>query len=184
MASKWKDNVTYKKGNQGFVMKLDYDFTDLKQLYNNINKINNRHVKVGWIHARKHKGSGFYLAQLAYMQEFGTTKDEGKIPARPYVRQTMKEWGKILKSESSDVFNAVLENRDFESKIEKVGYKSKIAFHNSVMKQNMRRLAKFTIDKKGHGFQWDDTGELLHNFTYKVFKSSLDKAAKKAASTK
>lgn len=185
MASKWKGIETYgRKHSNGFKLKIDYDFTDLQTLHKNINKLNNRHIKVGWLKAKKHKGSGLYLAQLAYMQEYGTQKDNGKIPARPYVRQTMKDWGNILRSDAGNVFEKMLKNQDFESEITKIGYKSKIAFHNSVMKQNMRKLAEWTIDKKGHSFQWDDTGQLLHNFDYQVYKSSLTKAERQAASTK
>lgn len=180
MASKWKGKESYGRNHKnGFKLEIDYDFTDLQTLHKNINKLNNRHIKVGWLKAKKHKGSKMYLAELAYMQEYGTKK----IPARPYVRQTMKDWGNILRVDSSNVFENLITGRNFESEIDKIGYKSKIAFHNSVMKQNMRKLAAWTVSKKGHAFQWDDTGQLLHNFDYQVYKSSLTKAERQAAST-
>lgn len=200
MASKWKGIETYgRKHGNGFKLKIDYDFTDLQTLHKNINKLNNRHIKVGWLKAKKHKGSKLYLAQLAHIQEYGvkhSDKEDSKsykkrqaqkadnmwkIPPRPYVRQTMKDWGNILRSDAGNVFEKLIKNQDFESEVSKIGYKSKIAFHNNVMKQNMRKLAAWTINKKGHAFQWDDTGQLLHNFDYQVYESSIEKAERQAA---
>ena len=182
MASKWKDTKTY-KGSQGFTTTITYDYTKLKDIYKNMNMLNNRHVKVGWISRRKHKGSGFYLGQLARMQEYGVIKDGGNIPARPYFRQALPKMWKVLKSNSKSVFINALQGSSSDSEINKIGYESKLAFHNSVMKQNMKRLAEYTIDRKGHAFQWDDTGELLHNFEYKIFKSSMTKAERQKASS-
>lgn len=182
MASKWKDTKTY-KGSQGFTTTITYDYTKLKDIYKNMNMLNNRHVKVGWISRRKHKGSGFYLGQLARMQEYGVIKDGGNIPARPYFRQALPKMWRVLKSNSKSVFINALQGSSSDSEINKIGYESKLAFHNSVMKQNMKRLAEYTIDRKGHAFQWDDTGELLHNFEYKIFKSSMTKAERQKASS-
>lgn len=182
MASKWKDTKTY-KGSQGFTTTITYDYTKLKDIYKNMNMLNNRHVKVGWISGRKHKGSGFYLGQLARMQEYGVIKDGGNIPARPYFRQALPKMWRVLKSNSKSVFINALQGSSSDSEINKIGYESKLAFHNSVMKQNMKRLAEYTIDRKGHAFQWDDTGELLHNFEYKIFKSSMTKAERQKASS-
>lgn len=183
MASKWKDAKTY-KGSQGFTTTITYDYTKLKDIYKNMNVLNNRHVKVGWISKRKHKGSGLYLAQLARIQEYGASTNDGKsIPARPYFRQSLPQIWKALKVNSKDVFLNALNGKSIDSNLDKVGYGSKIAFQRSVMKQNMKRLAEYTVSKKGHAFQWDETGELLHNFDYKVFKSSLTKAEKQKSSS-
>lgn len=184
MASKWKDKTTYTK-RDGVQVGVEYDFTGLKDLLATINVVNNRHIKVGWINKTKHKNSGFYVGELARMQEFGTTTKDGKnIPARPYFRQSMPDIEKIMISKSREVFKNLLAGKSFDSSLETLGYESKIAFHNSVMKQNMKALADITIDKKGHAFQWDETGQMLQSFTYKVFKSSLTKAERQKESSK
>lgn len=182
MASKWKGVNNYGRS-QGFQTKVCYDFTGLKSLVTRLHKVNNTHIKVGWISRRKHKGSGFYLGQLARMQEYGVIKDGGNIPARPYFRQALPKMWRVLKSNSKSVFINALQGSSSDSEINKIGYESKLSFHNSVMKQNMKRLAEYTIDRKGHAFQWDDTGELLHNFEYKIFKSSMTKAERQKASS-
>ena len=180
MASKWKDKVNYSKS-QGIQITLDYDFTPLKKLKADINVLNNRHIKVGWIDKRKHKGSGYYLAQLAHMQEFGSERDGATIPARPYFRQSFVGIKDVLRNNSAVVFKKLLNGQDYSQELEQIGYLSKIQFHNSVMRQNMTKLSEITSDKKGHAFQWDDTGEMLHGFSFKVFKSSLTKAENKAS---
>jgi len=182
MASKWKDKRMLTKGKQGITLELEYDFTGLKDLKKRINELNNRHVKVGWISNKRHRGTGFYLAQLAYMQEFGSKNTVGNIPARPYFRQSFPDIWKVLKEDGSIVFQRMLNGQNYNDVLTQIGYKSKLAFHNSVMRQNMKQLSEFTVAKKGHTFQWDDTGEMLQGFEFKVFKSSLTKAERQQES--
>lgn len=187
MATQYKGKRTIKRGTQGFTTTIDFDFTVIKTLLTNLNKVNNRHIKVGWYERKKHPKSGFLIATLARMHEFGyETELNGKkvpIPARPYFRQAYPQIGKALQKGSVDVFKALINNKDFESHIEKIGYNAKQAFQLSVMKQNMRKLSEYTVAKKGHAFQWDDTGMMLHHFKYKVFKSSMTKASRQAKSS-
>ena len=178
MANQYSGNRTIKRGTQGFTTNIVFDFTPIKQLKKNITKVRSRHIKVGWYEKLKHAPSGYYIAELARMQEFGS----GKIPARSYVRQSLPDVRKALLNGSYDVFNAVLLNGNIEANIDKIGSNSKQAFQLSVMKQNMKSLSERTISEKKHGFQWDDTGLMLHHYKYKVFKSSITKAENQAKS--
>ena len=179
MAVKWKDNKTYTKGD-GIQFSLEYDFTDLKELKKNLNILKNRHVKWGWLKKQKHE-SGFYVAQLAYMQEFGTSGDQ-KTPARPYFRQALEETKKTAHKRVQMLFYKALQGQDFTDELNQIGYNAKQDFHNSVMKQNMKKLSELTIDLKGHAFQWDDTGHMIQSFDYEVYKSSLTKQEEQAKS--
>ena len=184
MASKWKDKATYTK-RDGVQVGVEYDFTGLKNLLASINVANNRHIKVGWFKKERHKDSGFYVGELARMQEFGADiGDDKSIPARPYFRQALPDIKRILKEQSRDVFNSVLKCKSLDYTLNTIGYESKAAFHSSVMKQNMTKLSEQTAQKKGHTFQWDDSGQMLSSFTYQVFKSSLTKADKQKESSK
>lgn len=190
MAQKYKYSFTPKnQGSQGFEMSFDFDLTGIKDLQKRLNEITNRHVKWGWIHRRKHPPSGMLVATLAHMQEFGFSMErEGggyaTSPARPYFRQSLKQAEIVSKFNAKSVFLRVLQGDDYTDVLNRVGYENKQAFQQSVMKQNMPKLSEYTIDKKGHAFQWDDTGWMLQMFDYKVFKSSITKAERQAASSK
>lgn len=181
MAVKWKDNKKYTK-HDGIQFSLEYDFTDLKTLKKNLNILKNRHVKWGWLKARKHE-SGFYVAQLAYMQEFGTRRNGGvHIPARGYFRQAIEMTRKSAHKRIQMLFYKALHGQDFTDELNQIGYNAKQDFHKSVMQQNMTPLAQETIRKKRHPFQWDDTGQMLQSFDYEVYKSSLTKQEEQAKS--
>ena len=184
MASKWKDKATYTK-RAGVQVGVEYDFTGLKNLLASMSVANNRHVKVGWIRKERHRDSGFYVGELARMQEFGADIGNDKsIPARRYFRQALPDIKRILKEQSRDIFKNVLRGKSLDHTLNTIGYESKMAFHNSVMKQNMTKLSKETAQKKGHAFQWDDSGQMLQSFNYQVFKSSLTKAERQKESSK
>lgn len=190
MAQKYKYNFTPKnQGSQGFTMSFDFDLDGIKQLGKRLNEINNRHIKWGWIHRKKHPPSGMLVATLAHMQEFGFSLERegggyGTSPARPYFRQAIEMSKQPSIDNTKEIFKSVLYGDDYTSQLTKAGYDNKQAFHKSVMKQNMPKLSEYTIDKKGHAFQWDDTGWMLQMFDFKVFKSSMTKAEKQAASMK
>ena len=190
MAQKYKYSFTPKnQGSQGFNMSFDFDLTGIKQLQKRLNEISNRHVKWGWIHRKKHPPSGMLVATLAHMQEFGFSMEKadggyGTSPARPYFRQSLDQAENVSTQNAKEIFKSVLYGDDYSAQLNKAGYDNKQAFQASVMKQNMPKLSEYTIDKKGHAFQWDDTGWMLQMFDYKVFKSSATKAERQAESMK
>ena len=67
--------------------KVVEDMSGLKRVLKSVNAAHQRQIRFGWIDKKKypstHRSRGLYVAQVAFWQEYGTSK----FAARPYFRQ-------------------------------------------------------------------------------------------------
>lgn len=164
---KWEREI---KIGKGFNVTLQYDFSDLKETRKSLRTLNAKHVLWGWISNKRHMNSGLPLAELAYMQEYGTNNGKGgNIPARPYFRQSLRMRNSIGYPELTSLFTKALLRQNYDSDLTLIGKKNVELFNQSVNKQNMKKLSEITISRKGNSVQWIETGEMLDAFSHKVY---------------
>lgn len=155
---------------------INQDLSGFKNLKKELNKLKSRHIKFGWINGKKypasHKNAGKYIASIAVLQEYGFDK----IPRRAYFRQminTIKHSSKY-RSDIGEIFVSALHGNLDESKLNKLAQELPKDYNESVLRQNKKPLAEYTVSIKGHTFQMDHTGYMLTNFSSKVFKQSVE----------
>lgn len=159
----------------GFDIKFDTDFSALIRLEKAVKQLNSRHIRWGWLKDIKHptkdgKRSGISVAQIANWQEYGTDK----IPARPYFRQAINKSRYSYNSDIADIFKSSLNGLVDHIKLNALADNLVKDYHESVVKQNYKKLAEYTVSIKGHTYQMDHTGLMLTSFEAKVYKQSID----------
>lgn len=167
-------------------LKIEFNDNTLKSIKKKLKDLHNTHTEWGWINEKSYpskdkRGRGaIKIAEIARINEYGGwSKGKGqpvKIPARPYFRQAiMMTEENALKFIKTAAIRA-LSNKDFMSILEQQARLAAFDLITSIRKQNMTENAKKTIDIKGHKIQWTDTGVMLSNITYKVYKTNIDRA--------
>lgn len=138
---------------------------------NNLNKANfakkiankisaNKSLEVGFFETAKYD-DGTYVAQVAYLNEFGTLK----IPMRPFFRNAIssnqKKWFSSFKQ-------IMQKNLDIENSLSVVGEIAKGDIIKSINSLNSPANAEATIKAKGSSKPLVDTGLLRSSITYRV----------------
>ena len=118
------------------------------------------------------------IAVLARIQEYGADTGGQRIPSRRYFQQSRIKVKKDFKQQSGQFIKSVI-NTGSEKGLNEIGIKTKQSFEDSVKLQNFKKLHELTIEKKGHGFQWEDSGQMLSAFTYKIIQTNIDKKRSK-----
>lgn len=171
MASRYMQR---KYGN-GMTVTIEEDYSGLAAVLDAAKKAQARHIRFGWLNGKRypssHKNRGMYIAQIAEWQEYGTHN----IPSRPYAMLNFLQMTTKAIPDIEKYFKSVCSGYFDDSHLDKIAEDGKKNFASIVMGQQFARLSKVTIRIKGHSFQMDDTGYLLHNYEGKVFKRDLKK---------
>lgn len=169
-------------------LKIQFDDRVLKSIKSRLKDLHNTHTEWGWINEKSYPSGdvagrdSIKIAEIARINEYGGISKSRKstdfvfIPARPYFRQALMMTEQSALKFSKYAFMTVLANKDFDHILEKQAKLAALDVVLSIRKQNMQSLAKKTIQIKGHDVQWVDTGVLMSNITFKVYKTNIDKA--------
>lgn len=159
----------------GVDLKIDEDFTGIKNIYEAARKATTKHLRFGWLNGKKypasHKNKGMYIASIAEIQEYGTTN----IPARPYAMTSFLKMTTKAIPDIEEYFRCVCKGYYDVSILNKIAADGKKTFADTVLAQGFSALSPITVRIKGHDFQLDDTGYLLQNYDVKVYKTKFDK---------
>ena len=158
-----------------FEFKLDIDTTKLKALQRDINVLNKRHIRYGWLKNKMHPNAQVPIAQVANWQEFGilATEDNAAIPARPYFRQAINKVRYGYYNDIKYIFIATLEGRDVDSHLNFLAENLRTAYGNSIASQNYKALEPYTVKLKGHKYQMFDSGVMISSFESKVYRQGI-----------
>lgn len=165
-------------------LNITFDNKALRKIKKELNKIKTYHNEWGWINRAKYTSidknnrANTYVATIAFRNEYGdiVTNNEGKlieIPSRPYFFQSIPEASKLNKLKSFEIFKAALTNQPWFPIMQDTAKLSRNTLYAEINKQNQTPLAPKTIRLKGGDYQWDDTGVLLGNISYKTTKAKL-----------
>ena len=160
----------------GFCLKLDEDWSGLRRMEKSLRELQHRHIRWGWLsninHPTKDGKRGEYsVAQIANFQEYGTDK----IPARPYFRQALiLNRHKYNTKDIAEIYRSALTGLVDHVKLNALAEELVKDYHESVLRQNFKKLSEYTIELKGHSYQMDDTGLMLTSFEAKVYKQKQD----------
>ena len=168
-------------------LKIEFDNRVMKEIEKNLKSLNNSHIEWGWINEKTYPSGdvanrdSIKIAEIARINEYGglSKSRDGKvvrIPARPYFRQALIATESRVVKSITDIVQAVLHNKPYQHLLEQQARLAALDIILSIKKQNMTPLAQKTIKIKGHDIQWIDTGVMLSNITYRVYKTNIDKA--------
>lgn len=168
----------------GVDFKVIEDMSGLKRVVKSVNAAHQRQIRFGWIDKKKypsnHRSRGLYVAQVAFWQEYGTSK----FSARPYFRQLInkvkREFHSDIVSYYQQAINGHVNDQLLQTMANEINYK----FHSHVSRQVNKPLSDTTIRIKGHDFQLDDSGLLLNSFNAKVFKQNFENIKLKSVNIK
>lgn len=158
--------------------KEDFDISILKQIEENLNKVENSHIKYGWLKKSLHKIHGIQrevpTAQIVFWNEFGTRSKDGKshIPSRPYLTVTSISMQTFAVPYVEKFFIDNLSNHPFnQSALNSLGVTIKKEFN--LTRGMGKDLAKSTIAKKKNSEHWIETGQLLDEFQVEKYNKKL-----------
>lgn len=173
-----------------FHSSIKMDLSHLRKMKKVANKVKATEIEYGWINGKKYPRNdisvsrrGLTIATVAYMNEYGSysVNNDGAtiyIPSRPYFQQSLHMVKKHTETNilhvAYSIINGNLQNRYH---FENVGERLKETILKSIDKQNYKELSTKTVNIKGHDYQWEDTGRMLDNITYKVTYKRATKAA-------
>ena len=164
----------------GFTVDVKLDISGLKQLEKSCKGITKKHIRYGWIDGKIYPASsdnkGIPIAQVAHWQEYGKQKtaDTPPIPSRPYFRQSIAMTKVNYTTNLSTIFSDVVHNRNPITNLNKLAIELVKDYSESVLRQNFEGLSGYTVLKKGHSYQMDDSGIMIENFKSKVYRTSMD----------
>ena len=168
-------------------LKIDFDNSVMKNIKKNLKKIHNSHTEWGWINENVYPATdvasrgGIKIAEIARINEYGglskskTSTEFTTIPARPYFRQALMATESRLMSDATKIFRDLLHNKSIDQALEDQARLASLDIVQSIRKQNMKPLSKKTIEIKGHSVQWVDTGVLMSNIGYKVYRTNISR---------
>lgn len=150
----------------------EFDLSGLKDLQKRLTKINNSHLKYGWLNKSMHKIHGITrkvpTAQIIFWNEFGTRT----IPARPYLTITSLVLQTKLAPFVQEYFCENILNKDYsDEKLYSLEHIIKNEFKK--VKGTGQALAESTIRKKNSSTHWVETGQALDEFEVKLYKTKL-----------
>lgn len=169
-------------------LKIEFNNNVLKSIKKKLKDLNNSHTEWGWINEKSYPSGdvagrdSIKVAEIARINEYGGISKSRNasmpvvIPARPYFRQALMMTEQKAITFAKTAFIAALSNKSFDHVLEKQARLAALDIVLSIRKQNMKPLSKKTIRIKGHNVQWIDTGVLMSNITYRVYKTNVDKA--------
>lgn len=169
-------------------LKIIFDDTDMKEIKKRLKDLHNSHTEWGWINEKTYPTGDvagrdhIRVAEIARINEYGGISKSRKgneyvrIPSRPYFRQALITTEQAAIGYAKTVIIAALHNRSFDAILEKQAKLAALDIVLSIRKQNQLHLSKKTVRIKGHDIQWVDTGVLMSNITYKVYKTNIDRA--------
>ena len=169
-------------------LKIDFENDLLKKIGKNLKDLHNTHTEWGWINENVYPSSdiagrkGIKIAEIAKINEYGgfskskTGAQPTYIPPRPYFRQALMSTESRFISDVSKIFKAALHNTPYHQLLEDQARLAAWDIISSIKKQNMKPLAQKTIDIKGNSIQWIDTGVMMSNIGFKVYKTNIDRA--------
>ena len=115
-----------------------------KKLLNSINLLNNRGVKVGWVHAAQYPETNEYVAEVAAQNEFGNPKKH--IPPRPFMRPTItakrEQWVKIATDGSKKILKGQL---TIDNVLNLIGFQAEADIKKTIKQLYSPALAESTI---------------------------------------
>ena len=160
----------------GFTVDVKLDISGLKQLEKSCKGITKKHIRYGWIDGKIYPASsankGIPIAQVAHWQEYGKagTPQTPPIPSRPYFRQSIAMTKVNYTTNLSTIFLDVVHNRNTITNLNKLAVELVKDYSESVLRQNFEALSGYTVLKKGHSYQMDDSGIMMNNFKARVYK--------------
>ena len=169
-------------------LKIIFDNSVMKEVEKKLKELHNSHTEWGWINEKTYPSGDIAnrdhikVAEIARINEYGgisksrSGKQPIKIPARPYFRQALMMTEQAAARFAKQAIIAALHNKSFDSILEKQANLAALDIILSIRKQNQKELSKKTVRIKGHDVQWADTGVMMSNITYKVYKTNIDKA--------
>ena len=164
----------------GFTVTTQLDLSGLKMLEKSCKGITKKHIRYGWIDGKIYPASsdnkGIPIAQVAHWQEYGKQKTANTppIPSRPYFRQSIAMTRENYTTNLSTIFSDVIHNRNPITNLNKLAVEFVKDYSESVLRQNFEELSGYTVLKKGHSYQMDDSGIMIENFKSKVYRTSMD----------
>lgn len=157
-----------------FDCKVELDFSGLTRLEKSVKQLNSRHIRWGWLDSKKYPSTNgrasVSVAQVANWAEYGTVKQ----PPRPYFRQAIYKSAYDYNDQIKEIFRDSLKGLVNHISLNKLANDLVKDYHESVLKQNFRSLAEYTVTVKGHTYQMDHTGLMLSSFKARVYKQSID----------
>ena len=160
----------------GFTVDVKLDTSGIKQLEKSLKGITKKHIRYGWIDGKIYPASsankGIPIAQVAHWQEYGKagTPQTPPIPSRPYFRQSIAMTKVNYTTNLSTIFLDVVHNRNTITNLNKLAVELVKDYSESVLRQNFEALSGYTVLKKGHSYQMDDSGIMMNNFKARVYK--------------
>ena len=160
----------------GFTVDVKLDISGLKQLEKSCKGITKKHIRYGWIDGKIYPASsankGIPIAQVAHWQEYGKagTPQTPPIPSRPYFRQSIAMTKVNYTTNLSTIFLDVVHNRNTITNLNKLAVELVKDYSESVLRQNFEALSGYTVLKKGHSYQMDDSGIMMNNFKATFYK--------------
>jgi phage gpG-like protein len=127
-------------------------------------------IKVGVLSGTgEHSNSdnGQTLAEIAFWNEFGTKE----IPARPFLRVTIRENRHLLKRLIARLYDLIIQNKITTDAAQKVlGAKVAALVQKKITQLRDPPNTPHTIDRKGSSNPLVDTGELKNSISWDVLK--------------
>lgn len=168
-------------------LKIDFDDSVMKDIKKNLKKLHNTHTEWGWINENVYPATdiagrgGIKIAEIARINEYGglskskTSSEFTTIPARPYFRQALMATESRMMNDVTKIFRDVLHNKSIDQALEDQARLASLDIVQSIRKQNKKPLHDKTIEIKGHSVQWVDTGVLMSNIGYKVYRTNISR---------
>jgi phage gpG-like protein len=111
--------------------------------------------------------NGQTLAEIAFWNEFGTKE----IPARPFLRVTIRENRHLLKRLIARLYDLIIQNKITTDAAQKVlGAKVAALVQKKITQLRDPPNTPHTIDRKGSSNPLVDTGELKNSISWDVLK--------------
>lgn len=141
----------------------------LKALVKELNKVTTGAVDVGFLGGKRHEETPeTTVAEIATIHEFGS--DDGKIPARPFMQQTLKKHNNyidLLKRESNRLLTGKQTNATM---LVRMGETVRGDMVEEITTGTFAPLAASTIKAKGSSKPLIDTGFLRNSIEFRVVK--------------
>lgn len=134
------------------------DIRKLKSVSKKLKDMKNIGVKVGFFDGKEHKDSGLTIADVAAVNEYGS--DDGKIPSRPFMRQTIRkhnEYKDLLAKETGAVMDGRRSPKQFQFR---VGEQVRADVVEEIGSKDFVPNSPVTVAEKGSSTPLIDTGTM------------------------
>lgn len=140
-----------------------------QKLVDGIKQLKSSKLEIGWFEGTSYD-DGLPVAQVAYWQEYGTTRDGKKfIPPRPFLRNTVSDKRKDWKDHlEKDLEKVVQGNMELEQALNRLGTEATADIKESIAEFSNPPNAPATIKKKGFNDPLVDTGTMLLTVSHRT----------------